>query len=259
MTLRLIPTNRSVGFTLIELLVVIAIIALLVSILLPSLGQARQLARTVSCATNLRTMATGSKLYAADYDGYVPRDYYRGCNDPDSGNFGHYQFAGKLAPYIGGPEIPHQYQDNRDDELAAFFEDMDVLHCPGWQDPEYVLHYTVNGVDFLRYRRGEGYKSGPVSRPEDMKGAALAEVAYIVEANLDNPGLGPRSFGYYDIFKPSHMPFNQGAPTNRPRMIRHDDRRHAGNTTIVFFDGHAGPRPLTAKQLPRRLLNPYDN
>ena len=65
---------RRTGFTLIELLVVVAIIALLVSILLPSLNKAREQAKTSVCASQLRSFGQASAIYESEYDSFVPCD-----------------------------------------------------------------------------------------------------------------------------------------------------------------------------------------
>jgi prepilin-type N-terminal cleavage/methylation domain-containing protein/prepilin-type processing-associated H-X9-DG protein len=60
--------KKTDGFTLVELLVVIAIIALLMAILLPALNKAREQAKRIVCANNLKTMAVGDQMYASDSD-----------------------------------------------------------------------------------------------------------------------------------------------------------------------------------------------
>jgi prepilin-type N-terminal cleavage/methylation domain-containing protein/prepilin-type processing-associated H-X9-DG protein len=63
--------NPKRGFTLIELLVVCAIIAVLVAILLPALSRAREAAKAVQCASNLRQIGQGQFLYAHDWKGWI--------------------------------------------------------------------------------------------------------------------------------------------------------------------------------------------
>jgi prepilin-type N-terminal cleavage/methylation domain-containing protein len=60
-----VKRKRVFGFTLIELLVVVAIIALLISILLPSLSRARELSKRLVCGSNESGMGKACKIYAS--------------------------------------------------------------------------------------------------------------------------------------------------------------------------------------------------
>ena len=76
--------RRIRGFTLIELLVVIAIIALLISILLPSLSRARELSKRLVCQSNMKGIGTSCKIYANDnYERWPIPPFDRGLPSPE--------------------------------------------------------------------------------------------------------------------------------------------------------------------------------
>ena len=66
------PTKAQRGFTLIELLVVIAIISILAAILFPAFASAREKARQISCASNIRQLGLAFTQYVQDNDETLP-------------------------------------------------------------------------------------------------------------------------------------------------------------------------------------------
>jgi len=63
------------GFTLAELLIVIGIIGLLIALLLPALGKARDASNRIKCLSNLRELGTAIQMYASSYGGKMPIGY----------------------------------------------------------------------------------------------------------------------------------------------------------------------------------------
>lgn len=93
------------GFTLIELLVVIAIIAVLMSIMVPALNKAREVAKNAVCSSNLRQMGLGLDIYSSSNDDQMCLIFERHFSNPLqpdlSGNGRGYNWAGILMSSCG--------------------------------------------------------------------------------------------------------------------------------------------------------------
>lgn len=100
---------RCSAFTLVELLVVIGIIALLMSILLPTLGRVREQANRTKCAANLRQIGNALIMYAKEWNDYLPRTARTGPVQVD--DVVHWQANrnpddSTLTRFLGGPPFP---------------------------------------------------------------------------------------------------------------------------------------------------------
>ena len=132
------------AFTLIELLVVIAIIALLVSILLPSLKQAKEQAKNVLCVTHQKSIYGGMTLYAEEWEGMLPRRvqlrFADGSMSLDYANYDYYlpwsnalcQFPVKMLHGAPASQIHPNWQgyDPLWQAPTSYIENPETFQCP---------------------------------------------------------------------------------------------------------------------------------
>jgi prepilin-type N-terminal cleavage/methylation domain-containing protein len=130
----LISERKNKGFTLIELLVVVAIIAVLISMLLPALGAARQAAKGAVCVSNLKQIMTATLMYADMFNG----NFY---DTPDS----NHQLFSQIS--IHGPRWNNDPTGIWTDwgllYEAKILQDGRVAYCPSDQNYNYDAHWKL--------------------------------------------------------------------------------------------------------------------
>jgi prepilin-type N-terminal cleavage/methylation domain-containing protein len=131
------------GFTLVELLVVIAIIAVLASLAFSAAKGAIQAGRDAKCISNLRQLAAGVRLYAADNNGRLP--FSPGQSNPEGSGW-----AGLIFPYIY-PEGKKSEWGNKNPAFSR--SKYSVFYCPSAPMNDTVLNagtYTYAFNAFLQ-------------------------------------------------------------------------------------------------------------
>ena len=140
------PRRTRAAFTLIELLVVISIIALLIGILLPALGSARESSLTTICATRLRQASLASNIYANDYKGKIwdantwarieaPR------RDPEPGAI--WEYVENVSEVMACPKNKRRSRDDRDS--SDLFDNLEL-----GVDFDFTMYEAANGADVAK-------------------------------------------------------------------------------------------------------------
>ncbi len=209
------------AFTLIEILVVVAIIALLVSMLLPSLSRAKEQTRRVICLSNLRQMATAAHSYAAGSDDSYPIAYYFEYKPPLFISYA-WDFTSIKDSSTGKTRV----------ELGLLWAgagSLKIQQCPSfsgaanWQEDPYT-GYNYN-TSYIGHGSGESIvapvRASKVHAPSDC--ALFGDGQYASGANkfMRAPWPNPGDAGF----------FGRAAGTQ--------GFRHLGKTNVAFCDGHA--------------------
>lgn len=224
------------GFTLIELLVVIAIIAILAAILFPVFSQAREAARTSSCASNLRQIGTAMRMYSQDWDekvvpmyttnwdlGHGSRDWWMWLIQPYVKNIQVFKCASCSGWY--GCAVP----GNPNSGEGPFYPgDLNDSYHRFWGGYGYNWYWTGAVTDNANTLN---MSEAALQRPSEI--VAVSDAGDVVTG--PNPSLGTT----FDVWL-------NGWPGGN------DVRRHNGGANYLFYDGHV------KFSTPERMIDPID-
>ena len=267
-------SRKSRGFTLVELLVVIGIIALLISILLPSLNRAREQANRIKCASNLRQIGQSIQIYANENKGGFPRTYF------DPASLTHTVANSGRDMDKSFPSVPADLGTNcpaKNCVSASFFLILktgditpEVFICPSSQGER-----GYQGVDI----NGTGGTAGNANWPTGGTDSYATNLSYSYTSPF--PSTAARNLGFklnYTLSSDFAIAADMSAGTiggvtpnidnvevlfnaARAQMVNANSNNHGGDgQNVLYADGHVDWSPTVYCGSPRPISGaPRDN
>lgn len=255
---------RPGGFTLIELLVVISIIAILAALLFPVFAQAKNAARAVACASNMRQMGLAMQLYLTDNDdmwfpsegvsdlqGFAPQRPWLGF---DNNN-------GSVIPGLLGNDDAPATHPEQPGYIDVYLKNEAVKRCPSmpstWQ-----LAYTVNGFqsqipsDYYSVNpAAKGNEFGPANEVQTWNGSFFVSTP-ASDSQVDQPSYTLAMWEHEAAaplcnFLQSYNWFGQ--PPNLDETRNHFHFLHGEGCNTLWCDGHT--RKMLYGQLRRPMFS----
>ena len=221
------------GFTLIELLVVIAIISLLVSILLPSLRKAREIAEAVVCQTTMRQICVANTFYSEDYQGASATA--RRVIAQDTGDYdGYASIYSYLDLNAGWAYQLDAYLEITESNVIrfacpAYNKALDYYSSYMYKEPRYHKRYLQNCYS-MAYSAG----NDPVIRNVSLSMSRISSPAGSLQLGEHQRETQHSVFYDLQLVKKSFRYFWRLAPGMTYAM----DPPHGSSMNMAFFDNH---------------------